>query len=57
MSYYWFNSKEILQKAKESYSKKNLRRSNKKVKKIDTKTCPKNKKTSLKSSREKDISN
>ena len=57
MSYYWFNSKEILQKAKEIYSKINLRRSNKKVKKIHTKTCQKKKMTRLKSSKEKDISN
>ena len=45
MSYYWFNRKEILQKAiKESQ-------------RIDTKTCQKKKKTRLKSTKEKDISN
>ena len=45
MSYYWFNRKEILQKAiKESQ-------------RIGTKTCQKKKKTRLKSTKEKDISN
>ena len=45
MSYYLFNRKEILQKAiKESQ-------------RIDTKTCQKKKKTRLKSTKEKDISN
>ena len=64
MSYYWFNRKEILQKAKERYSKEKTVEyylQNKEVKKksqrIDTKTCQKEKKTRLKSTKEEDISN
>ena len=63
MSYYWFNRKEILQKAKERYSKEKAAEyyvENKEaIKKvgIDTKTCEKKKKTRLKSTKEKDISN
>ena len=62
MSYYWFNRKEILQKAKEKYSKEKAadyyleNRSNKKSQRINTKTCQKKKKTRLKSTKEKDIS-
>ena len=54
MSYYWFNRKEILQKAIKDILK-NVLRSNK-SQKIDTKTCQKKKKTRLKSIKEKDIS-
>ena len=60
MSYYWFNRKEILQKAKERYSKKKLLsiihktwKQWKKSQKNDTKTCQKKKKTRLKSTKEK----
>ena len=63
-SYYYFNKEEILQKTKERYSKENVawvlftkQRKEKKNQKIDTKTCQKKKKTRLKSTKEKDISN
>ena len=58
MSYYWFNRKEILQTAKERYSKEKTAEyylENKEA--IDTKTCQKKKKTRLKSIKEKDMSN
>ena len=64
MSYYWFNRKEILQKAKERYSKEKAaeyylqnKEAIKKSQRIDTKTCQKKKKARLKSIKEKDISN
>ena len=64
MSYYQFNRQEILQKAKERYSKENVteydlqrkRRRNKKSQKIYSKTCEKKKKAILKNAQEKDIS-
>ena len=63
MSYYWFNRKEVFQKAKEIYSKEKAaeyylenKRELKKSQGIDTKTCQKKKKTGLKSTNEKDIS-
>ena len=64
MSHYWFNRKEILQKAKQRYSKGKaaeyylenkeaiIEKSN-----INTKTCQMKKKTRLKSTKEKDMSN
>ena len=69
MSYYSFNIKEILQKAKERYSKEKtaayylqhkeaiFTTQKKKSQRMDTKICQKKKKTRLKSSKEKDISN
>ena len=63
MSYYWFNRKEIQQKAKEEYPKEKAAEyylENKepiKEKSKNTKTCQKKKKTRLKSTEEKDISN
>ena len=64
MSYYWFNRKEILQKAKERYSKEKAakyylqnKEAKKKSQRIDTKTCQKKKKTRLKSTKETNISN
>ena len=64
MSYYWFNRKEILQKAKERYSKEKPaeyylqnKEAIKKSQRIDTKTCQKKTKTRLKSTKEKDTSN
>ena len=64
MSYYWFNKQEILQKAKERYSKEKAaeyyaqnKEAIKKSQKIDTKTCHKKKKTKLKSIKRKDINN
>ena len=63
MSYYWFNRKEILQKAKEKYSKEKAaeyyleNREAIKSQKIDTKTCHKKNKTRLKSTKEKGIKN
>ena len=64
MSYYHFNRQEILQKAKEEYSKEKVavyysqnKEAIKKSQKIDTKTCEKKKKTRLKSTKEEDISN
>ena len=56
MSYYCFNRKEILQKAKERYSKENVAEyylQNKETKKKKSRDQNKN----LKSTREKDISN
>ena len=54
MNYYWFNTKEILQKAKERYSK-----GKKSCRILFTKqrTCQKKKKTRLKSITKKDIEN
>ena len=64
MSCYWFNKKKTLQKAKERHSKEKAaeyhledKKSNKKRQRIDKKTCQKKKKTRLKSTKEKDISN
>ena len=64
MSYYHFNRQEILQKAKDSYSKKKAaeyylknKEAIKKSQRINTKTCQKKKKIRLKSIKEKDISN
>ena len=55
MSYYQFNRQEILQKAKNRYSKEKTfeyqlkkQRRNKKSQRIDTKTCQKKKKARLK---------
>ena len=64
MSYYWFNRQEILQKAKEKYSKekaadhyaqniKDIKKSQESV----IKTCGKKKKTRLKGTKEKDNKN
>ena len=53
MSYYWFDRKEILQKAKERYIEKTAeyylknKEALKKSQKIDRKTCHKKKKTRL----------
>ena len=62
MSYYWFNRKEILQKAKERYSKEKaapyyLENRETFREKSKSQTCHKKKKTRLKSTKEKDISN
>ena len=64
MSYYWFNWQEILQKAKERYSKEKAaeydaqnKESIKKSQESIIKTCHKKKKTRLKSTKEKDINN
>ena len=64
MSYYWFNRQEILQKAKERYSKEKAaeyylqnKEAIKKSQRIDTKTCQKKKKARLKSTKEKYICN
>ena len=64
MSYYWFNRKEILQKAKERYSKEKSaeyylknKEAIKKIQKIDKKNLSKEEKTRLKSTKEKEISN
>ena len=64
MSYYWFNSKEVFQKAKEIYSKEKAaeyylenKRELKKKSRNRYKNLPKKKKTGLKSTNEKDISN
>ena len=64
MSYYWFNRQEILQKAKESYSKVKAAEyynQNKEVMKeksrIVIKTCQKKKKTKLKSIKRRGIKN
>ena len=58
MSYYWFSRQEILQKAKEKYSKESCwvlftkqRSDKKKTQRIDTKTCQKKKETRLKGMR------
>ena len=64
MSYYWFNRQELLQKAKERYSKEKtaeyylqnkeaIKKSQEKV----IKTCHRKKKTRLKSTKEKSIKN
>ena len=64
MNYYWFNREEILQKAKERYSKEKAAKyylQNKEAIKESQesviKTCHKKKKTRLRSMKEKDISN
>ena len=64
MSYYWFNRQEILQKAKEKYSKEKAaeyyaqnKEAIKKSQESVTKTCHKKKKTRLKSTNEKSIKN
>ena len=64
MSYYWFNRQEILQKAKERYSKEKAAEyyaQNKEAIKEKSRERYKNlsqeKKTRLKSTKEKDISN
>ena len=65
MSYYQFNSQEILQKTKERYFTEktaeyylqNKELIKKKNQKIDTKIYQKRKKTRLKSTKEKDMSN
>ena len=64
MNYYWFNRQEILQKAKEKYSKEKAaeyylqnKEAIKEKSKNRYKTCQKKKKTRLKSTKEKDISN
>ena len=64
MSHYWFNRKEILQKAKERYSKEKAAEyyaQNKEAIKEKSRERYKNlsqeKKTRLKSTKEKDISN
>ena len=58
MSYYWFIRQEILQKAKEKYSKEKAaeyylqnKDAIKEKSKNDTKTCQKKKKTRLKSTK------
>ena len=63
MSYHWFNKQEILQKAKEKYSKEkaakyytqNKRSYKKKSQESIIKTCHKKKKTRLKSTKERGI--
>ena len=64
MSYYWFNRQKILQKAKETYSKEKAAEyysQNKEAIKEKSRQRYKNlsqqKKTRLKSTKEKDISN
>ena len=64
MNYYWFNRQEILQKAKEKYSKekaaeyyKQNKEALKKSQESVIKTCRKKKKTRLKSIKEKNIKN
>ena len=64
MSYYWFNRQEILQKAKEKYSKEKAAEyyaQNKEAMKEKSRECYKNlsqeKKTRLKSTKEKNIKN
>ena len=64
MSYYWFNWQEILQKAKERYSKEKAaeydaqnKESIKKSQESIIKTCHKKKKTRLRSIKEKGINN
>ena len=64
MSYYWFNGQEILQKAKEKYSKEKVAdyyaKKKEAIKEKSTeryKTCPKKKKTRLKSTKEKNSKN
>ena len=62
MSYYWCNRQEILQKAKERYSKEKaaeyyLQNKEKKSQEIVIKTCQKKKKTNLKSMKRRGIKN
>ena len=64
MSYYRFSRKEIFQKAKERHSKEKAaeyylqnKEAIKEKSKNQYKTCQKKKKTRLKSTKEKDISN
>ena len=64
MSYYWFNRQEILQKAKERYSKEKAAEYYMKNKEVikekprnRCKTCQKKKKTKLKSIKRKDTKN
>ena len=64
MNYYWFNRQEILQKAKEKYSKEKAAEyytQNKEAIKEKSrkryKTCHKKKKTRLKSTKERNIKN
>ena len=64
MSYYWFNRQEILQKAKERYSKEKLlsiickiKKLSKKGQKVVIKNCQKKKKTKLNSIKRKDTKN
>ena len=57
MSYYWFNRLEILQKAKERYSKEKAADYYKKSQEIVIKTCQKKKKTKLKSIKRRGIKN
>ena len=54
MSYYWFNRQEILQKAKERYSKE---KAAEKSQEIVIKTCQMKKKTELKSIKRRGIKN
>ena len=64
MSYYWFNRQEILQKAKERYSKEKAaeyylqnKEAMKEKSKNQYKNLPKEEKTRLKSIKEEGISN
>ena len=64
MSYYHFNRQEILQKAKERYSKEKAaeyyaqnKEAIKKSQESVTKTCHKKKKTRLRSTKEKGVKN
>ena len=65
MNYYWFNRQEILQKAKERYSREkaaeyyaqNKGAIKEKSRESVIKTCCKKKKTRLKSTKEKNIKN
>ena len=64
MSYYWFNRQEILQKAKERYSKEKTaeyylrnKEAIKKRQEIVIKTYRRRKKTKLKSIKKRDIKN
>ena len=64
MNYYWFNRQEILQKAKEKYSKEKAAeyyKQNKEAIKEKSRGCYKNllqgKKTRVKSTKEKNIKN
>ena len=64
MSCDWVNRQEILEKAKERYSRKKLlsiiyktKKQQKKCQRISKKTCLKKKKPRLKGTKEKDITN
>ena len=64
MNYYWFNREEILQKAKQNYSKekaaeyyKQNKEATKKSRESVIKTCRKNKKIKLLSIKKKKIKN